>query len=369
MTNDRELLKTVKERKRADRLLYYAKFTPACFEKITAKYGYTNQEEFMRDMGFFVPEQLITPKKPDAPEFDYSEYYKDVTIPDGVKISPDGVLRMPGSTHHFVHLISPLRNIYDFDEIKKFPVSNRKEYYDFSSYKRQVEEIHGRGHAAQVRLRSFFETSWPIRGYENMLADMLAEPETAEYFLNIESEYNLASAEAAARAGADMVFFGDDVGTQKAMIFSADLWREMYKPLFAKLFNSVKKIKPDIVIRYHSCGHITEIIPDLIEVGLDILNPIQPECMDIWDIHKKYGDKLSFDGGLGTQTTVPFGTPQEIDEAVKKLVDVFGANGGIILAPTHILEPEVPIENIEAYINAAQKYCRGINAPGYKKLE
>jgi uroporphyrinogen decarboxylase len=357
MITDRDLLLATAQRKRDERLLYYAEFVGESVKTALAHYGFTSFGEFAKEMGFFCYEGLYPKRKPDAPVFDYRSYFKDMTIPEGVKIESDGVLNLPGSTHHFTHLISPLRNIYDLEDIMQFPIYKKPEYYDFSSMKDRVAQVHQSDKAIIAWVGRFFETSWPLRGYENMLADMLTEPEIADYFLNLQLDWNMAFAEHAVKAGADALYFGDDVGSQKGMTFSADLWRKMIKPKWAKVFSLAKSINKNIVLWYHSCGGIAEIIPDLIEIGLDILNPIQPECMDIYAIQKKYGDKLSFDGGLGTQTVMPFGTPEQVMQETKRLVEVFGANGGYILAPTHVLEPEVPIENIDAFIKTAKQVC------------
>jgi len=358
MVNDKTVLRAVKLRRKSERLLYYADFTDTCWEKVSDAYGITGRAEFDRAAGLFRPVTLFPSRRADAPEFDYSEYFRGVFIPEGVKISGEGVLHLPGGAYHFTRLVSPLRDTYDFREIKKLPIYRKKEYYDFSRYKNAVIGAHNCGAAVQAWVGRFFETSWPLRGYENMLADMITEPETAEYFLELETEFNIAAAKAGAEAGADMLIFGDDVGSQNSMTFSAELWRKLVKPRFAKVISAARAIMPEIIVWYHSCGHITEIVPDLIEIGIDILNPIQPESMDIWALHKKYKDKLSFDGGLGTQSVMPFGSPKDITEAVKRLCETFGENGGLILAPSHVLEPEVPVDNVKAFIDAAQKYCR-----------
>jgi len=98
------------------------------------------------------------------------------------------------------------------------------------------------------------------------------------------------------------------------------------------------------------------IIPDLIEIGVDILNPVQPECMDPVHIKNQYGERLSFWGTIGTQTTLPFGTAEDVANVVKRNIETIGSGGGLLLAPTHMIEPDVPWENIEAFINAIKKY-------------
>lgn len=110
------------------------------------------------------------------------------------------------------------------------------------------------------------------------------------------------------------------------------------------------------MIFYHGDGNLQKIIPDLIEIGVEILNPIQPECMNPVEIKKKYGDRLSFWGTLGTQSTMPFGTSGEVREYCKRMIEMIGKGGGLILAPTHLLEPEVPWDNVQAFIDTVREY-------------
>ena len=107
---------------------------------------------------------------------------------------------------------------------------------------------------------------------------------------------------------------------------------------------------------YHSDGNVIDIVGDLIEAGLDILNPLQPEALDIDAIHKRYGDRLSFDGCIGTQSTMPWGTAEDVRARVKQVIEKYGQNGGLFIKPTHVLEPEVPLENIDALFDACREY-------------
>jgi uroporphyrinogen decarboxylase len=111
-------------------------------------------------------------------------------------------------------------------------------------------------------------------------------------------------------------------------------------------------VKPDLLIHYHSCGYVLPFIGDLIEAGVDILNPVQPECMDFAEVHRQYGDRLSFNGTIGTQKLMPFGTPEQVKSEVRRNLAIAGDKGGLLCCPTHMLEPEVPWENIAAYAEA-----------------
>jgi uroporphyrinogen decarboxylase len=163
-------------------------------------------------------------------------------------------------------------------------------------------------------------------------------------------------AEKYARSGVDILMLGDDVSTQLDMMISPGLWRELIKPRLTRIILSAKQINPDLLVFYHGDGNLQTIIPDLIETGVDILNPVQPECMDPAVIKKEYGQKLSFWGTIGTQTTLPFGTPEDVKEMVKKMIGSAGQGGGLLIAPTHTIEPDVPWENIEAFVSAVKEH-------------
>jgi uroporphyrinogen decarboxylase len=145
------------------------------------------------------------------------------------------------------------------------------------------------------------------------------------------------------------------VGTQKNLIVSPDCWRRQFKPRFKKIVDAAKDASPDVLFFYHSDGQIREIIPDLIEIGVDILNPVQPECMDPVEIKETFGDRLALWGGVGTQTVMPFGTPEEVRACVQRLFQTAGRGGGLVCAPSHVLEPEVPWKNVEAFVAACQE--------------
>ena len=133
-----------------------------------------------------------------------------------------------------------------------------------------------------------------------------------------------------------------------------ELWRKWLKPRLKRGIDSAKSINPDVLCYYHSDGDISDIIEDLIEIGVDILNPIQPECMDPVAVKERYGSRVNLWGTIGTQTTMPFGTPKEVRREVRRMIEDAGRDGGLVIAPTHVLEPEVPFENIEAYVEAVK---------------
>jgi uroporphyrinogen decarboxylase len=189
-----------------------------------------------------------------------------------------------------------------------------------------------------------------------MMMDMTMGDEKAVFMLDKIMEHACQRAAAFAVAGTDIIELGDDIDMQSSIMMSRDMYREWLMPRLAKVIKSAKSANPDVMIFYHTCGYVEPLIGDLIEAGVEILNPVQPECMDFSEIHSKYGDRLSFNGTIGTQTTMPFGTPQEVRDTVFRNLDIAGEKGGLLCCPTHLLEPEVPWENIAAYVNACKEY-------------
>jgi uroporphyrinogen decarboxylase len=136
------------------------------------------------------------------------------------------------------------------------------------------------------------------------------------------------------------------------------MWREWLKPRWKRVWEAALAIKPDLQVWYHSDGNVEPIIEDLIEIGMTILNPVQPECMDQAKLKAQYGDRIAFWGCVGTQTTFPFGSAEDMRQNIRWLIEVMGKDGGLLLAPTHVLEPDVPWENIAAFFAAIDEFGR-----------
>ena len=333
--------------------LFYAGFTPDLERRVREEFGIGEGD--IRDFfGMYNP-IMPEPKPPeDYSASNYSVWFADMDVPADAFINHLGVLEIPGSMYHFTRYVSPLRNAARFGDIERYPYPNIRGF-STAHMAAEVRAAHERGMVAGCWIGHMYEDSWQTRGYEQFLMDLIERPEWCEYILDRFMERNLAIARAAAEAGVDWIKTGDDVANQNALMFSADMWRGFMKPRWAKVFSLAKSIKPDIKVWYHSDGNIESIIPELIEIGVDILNPVQPECLDLSIIKKKYGTKLVFDGTIGTQTTLPFGTPEEVRSVVGERKRTLGGDGALIISPTHVLEPEVPLENIRAFMKAAGK--------------
>ncbi|MBN1863528.1 MAG: hypothetical protein JW808_01365 [Victivallales bacterium] len=283
---------------------------------------------------------------------DYKEYHADMLDKEGFTIDVNGCGHVGHGFYHFTEYVSPLRNIDSFDEIEAYPFPSNAGWLD-DTLRTAGREAHAAGNFSCVFVGHIYENAWQVRGYEPFLIDLMTQRDWAEFILDRFCENSLNVAVAAAKSGYDCIRTGDDVANQKAMMFQPDLWREVMKPRWAKVIAAARDIKPDIHVWYHSDGNIWDILDDLVEIGITILNPVQPECMDPVQVRKRMGGNLAFDGCIGTQTTFPFGTPETMKKTVLNLAQALDArNGGLTLSPTHILEPEVPPENIKAFFEA-----------------
>ncbi len=188
------------------------------------------------------------------------------------------------------------------------------------------------------------------------MTEMAMDDEKAVFLLDKITDLACFRAKKYAAAGADIIALGDDVGMQQAIMMSKGMYSAWLQPRLKKVIDSAKAVKPDVIIQYHSCGHVTELIPEFIAAGIDVLNPVQPECMDAIEVFSQYKGSLSFNGSLGTQTTMPYATPQEVKDTVRRNLDAAGQQGSLLCCPTHMLEPEVPWKNIEAYVEACRDY-------------
>lgn len=202
---------------------------------------------------------------------------------------------------------------------------------------------------------SMFERAWTLRGMENLLIDFIENPKFCESLLSDICEYNLKQIDFALKYDRiDGIMFGDDWGQQKGLIMGGNFWRKYIKPNVKRMYARAKA-KGRFVLQ-HSCGDITEIFPDLIDIGLDVYQTFQPEIYDIADIKKTYGGSLTFWGGISTQHVLPHGTPQEVEAVAKRTIDVMYRSGGYIAAPTHAMPKDIPCENVLKLLDVFKTY-------------
>ena len=240
-------------------------------------------------------------------------------------------------------------------DVPKSParVRGHGSYEEFFDSLKQAKDNEDKYHLVLI-YGSHFEKAHFARGIENFLADMAGEPAFARGLLNTIIEKNMVMLDNVVRCEEiDGVLLGSDWGTQLDLLCSPESWEDMIRPGEQKEYDLIHSAGKDVWI--HSCGQITRIIPRLIEMGMDVLNPVQPECMDIATLKREYGRQLTFWGGISTQQTLPFGTPDEVRAEARRVRDLMSKGGGYIFSPSQSIQTDVPAENIVALLEVARE--------------
>ncbi len=255
----------------------------------------------------------------------------------------------PFGVGHYTEIIShPLADDTAIEGYQS-PDPLRQELYDASA--QMIRDFKDDYWIVGVTVTTIFETGWALRGLEQMLMDMSMNPDLANRILDIPYHYHLTAAKKLVEMGVDMIWTGDDVGAQDSMLISPKMWREFFKGRMANYIAELKAINPNVKVAYHSDGNIMPIIPELIEIGIDVLNPIQPASMDPAEIKQQFGDKLCFWGSIDEQHTLPFGSASDVRDEVLERLKTIGHSGGLILAPTHHVQLDTPLENFWAMVD------------------
>jgi uroporphyrinogen decarboxylase len=255
---------------------------------------------------------------------------------------------------------NPLAMASSLEDLHQFPFPDVSSPYHAADLARQVEALHAQGLAAGGNLPhlggELFEAAWRLRGLENFLLDLLERPAWANYLLDRLSELARRNAETLARAGVDVLALDDDVGMPGTMMIGPATWRTFFKPRMAAIIQAARAIKPDLHVLFHSDGYFEPIVHDLIDIGVDVINPLQPEYMDPERIRRRFGPGLVLWGTIGCQTTFSFGSPDEIRDQVRHRIETLG-RAGLVLCPAYdIDEPDIPWENVAAFLEAVEEY-------------
>lgn len=212
-------------------------------------------------------------------------------------------------------------------------------------------------------LASIYAAHWEkahiLRGFQNFITDMGININAAKKLLAKIIDTNLVMLDAFLSCKEiDGVLLGSDWGSQLDLIISPEYWKELIMPGEKKMYDLIHGLGKDVWV--HSCGNIQKIIPDLIEIGVDVLNPIQPEAMDIYELKERYGKKITFWGGLSTQDILPFGSIDEVKNKAYEVCKKMSKDGGYIFGPSQEIQEDVKIENVLALVEIAKRYTSDI---------
>jgi uroporphyrinogen decarboxylase len=286
---------------------------------------------------------------------------RNIKNPDGTAVDVWGVARKPisyGLGEYDEISYYPLGGIEDIKDLDK-NLWPSVDWWDTESLRDIIKSVNSdKEHAIIIGNGNIFESSWYMRGFQQMFIDLIENPELAWEIMNRVTDYFVAFFTKVLESAGDLidiVFTADDMGGQEGLLMSLPMWEELVKPHHMRLNKLLHEY--GVKIMYHSDGSIMKIVPGFMDMGIDILEALQFDAKDMDPAKLKglYGDTLCFHGGLSVQKTMPFGTPSEVREEVKERIKVLGKNGGYILAPSHAVQAGTPPENIVAFLEAARE--------------
>lgn len=278
-----------------------------------------------------------------------------ITRKDGMLVNEWGmVFKDAGLYNEFAEF--PLENACIAEDIESYPFPDPYAEGKYDDALQKIKDYKEEYFIIADLETSIFETSWYLAGLEKILMDLMMQAEYINPLLDQIMDVNIKTGKHLIEMGADMIWAGDDFGTQSTLLMDPQTWRSVFKPRIKYMFEEFRKVNPDIKIAWHSCGSILTIIPDFIEIGLDILNPIQPLAsgMNPEFLAAEYGRDLCFFGGIDVQDLLPNGKPDQIRDEVKRRIEILGKNGGYIVAPAHNIQVDTPLENILAFYDAVK---------------
>jgi uroporphyrinogen decarboxylase len=247
----------------------------------------------------------------------------------------------------------PLANITNLD---RFAMPDFKNMGRYMASKEMIEKYGSEYGIMGGVACTLFELSWYLRGMEMVLEDMVLRKDFYHAYLDRLLSWVWDAGTILVNLGVDVIWIGDDFGTQDRLLISPTLFREFFKPRYESLFSHLKSLNPNVKFAFHTDGYNWPIIQDLIDVGVNILNPVQPKSMDPAELKKKYGKQLTLWGTIDNQETMPFGSVKDVMEETKLRLKTVAPGGGLLLGPAHNVQPQVPIENIMAFYETAKKF-------------
>jgi uroporphyrinogen decarboxylase len=221
-----------------------------------------------------------------------------------------------------------------------------------------VERYHAAGYPVLGYAGSIYEWSWWLRGMQRFMLDLAEQQAMAEAVIDKVRRHTTRLAVTSARLGIDVLCFYDDAGTQRGMQISPQHWRRFVKPAWRQVLAAAREAAPGVKLFLHSCGRIDAILPDLVELGFDLLHPVQPECMDFESVYRQWGRKIIPCATISSQRILPFGTPDEVRAEVRRLARV-AADRRTMILPSNVIQPETPWENVLALADECRRLTVG----------
>ena len=270
-----------------------------------------------------------------------------------------GTIRRIGADGKYREYVSGPLEDATIDDLDDYDFPGPDRLIDNPDLADRVAQLKADGYWVSAGVEQPYKTCWRLRGMEQNLMDYLIGKDFKNALYDRIYETSEEIMRRVVAAGVDQFGIGGDIAMQDRLIMSVDSWREMDKPRLAKLIAVGKEINPDLHIFIHSDGNLMEIMDDLIEIGFDVINPIQPECMDPLEVKRRWGDQITLDGCGSIQHVLPFGTVDDVRKHVTDLIEGCAHDGGLILAPSNAVQHDTPLDNLLAFYETACEYDLG----------
>ena len=369
--NSKERVVAAINHQRVDRVPLDGYFRQDVWATLENHFGTTDAEEIMEELGLDIRYSMMEPSASFAeraipspwqiPEIGMGRRNLVIKRENGWLEDEYGICRVPNVSrlywHYTYHPLAEagLKEV----EAYQFPDPRQPERY---------QDIHtdvarwGDAYFTVVELWNIFKSSWELRGFERYMMDLSLEPQLVETLADRVLEHRIEQSKQLVRCGVDMIMISGDIAMQESMMLSPQMWRKYFKPRLQTWLEEVRK-EGDIYFMFHSDGDMHAVFGDVVEIGFDIVDPIQPECMDVVEIQREFGGLVCLHGTISCQKTLPFGTPEDVTAEVLQRINCCGRDGGLILSPSNNIQPDVSLENILAlYMTAKNTPLEDIHA-------
>ncbi|MGD0750416.1 MAG: uroporphyrinogen decarboxylase family protein [Anaerolineales bacterium] len=337
----------------ADRPPADGSFSPKVWQALRAHFKINDDEEVLIALGIDFRQAVLEPSNEFAakavpapvPAEGVGVGLKNLVhiLPNGEFEDDRGIRRMVGSTGEYFRFTHHPLSDADRPEAYTFPDLDLPERYDH--IRRQVQKFKDK-YMIEIETGNIFRDAWELRGFDAFLMDTHLNPDFVSRLLDIITEVKISEVTRLIKAGVDIVQLVGDVASEQSMLISPRWWRAEIKPRLAQVIAATRR--PGIYYYFHSDGAMQAVLPDLIEIGFDIVNPMQPECMDVNAIKRQYGAQFTMHSTLSSQHTLPFGTQLDVREEVRARIRDCGSDGGLVLAPSNSVQSDVPLDNLLA---------------------
>ena len=276
-------------------------------------------------------------------------------LPDDVQFSYWGVGRLAQQTREGWHaghrMFHPLAEVHTLDGLNRFPIPDLRATGADQGLEGRVRRLKDQGYTVLGQMsQTILETAYEMRGMPQLFVDFFERPRYVEVLFDRIAEQRLFQARRLAEAGVDILRIGDDIASQEGLLVSLDLYRHWIGPRHSAVISEARAVDPQIPVKYHSDGNLTPLLPDLIDIGVTAVNPVQPECMDLQHVKREFGRDLTLWGCLPVQSTFQHGTAEDVERHIDFLMEHIASGGGFAITFTNFLATERSLENLVTFL-------------------